>query len=85
MVPARNCSFGLVAAIVCCVNIPELRPGCKPMLSPDSPRWKELRQAYGTAEAVPELLRAMEKEDAQQVAMTTSGGGSLAPLATINS
>lgn len=46
------------------------------MLSLDSPRWKELRQAYGTAEAVPELLRAMEKEDAQQVAMTTSGGGS---------
>ncbi|MEZ4489314.1 MAG: hypothetical protein R3C24_12995 [Cyanobacteriota/Melainabacteria group bacterium] len=46
------------------------------MISLDSPRWKELRQAYGTAEAVPELLRAMEKEDAQRVAMTTSGGGS---------
>lgn len=55
------------------------------MLSLDSPRWKELRQAYGTAEAVPDLLRAMEEEDAQRVAMTTAGGGSFAPLATINS
>jgi hypothetical protein len=32
------------------------------MLSLDSPRWKELRHAYGSAEHVPELIRAMTAE-----------------------
>lgn len=32
------------------------------MLSLDSPRWKELRHAYGSAEHVPALIRAMASE-----------------------
>ena len=34
------------------------------MLSLDSPRWKELRHAYGSAEHVPELIRAIAAESA---------------------
>jgi hypothetical protein len=37
----------------------DLAKGAFSMLSLDSPRWKELRHAYGSAEDVPALLRAL--------------------------
>lgn len=46
------------------------------MLSLDSPRWKELRQAYGSAVNIPALLRALAIEDAQMPLSTVTGTGS---------